>query len=90
MRCVEFALAGGVDDEHRHVTALEASGAGGRVERWTLVQVVDAIRGGALFVTGGSQPGQAAVVEPTVCPRCPRLTLVTHPPGALAAVPQCE
>lgn len=75
---------------HRHVVALEASGADERRYRWTIVQVIAAMRDGALFVVGGGGRGQAAVLEPSVCAVCHRATVVTHPPTALDAVLVCS
>ena len=89
LHCVESSSLDG-DGRHQHVIAIEAVGQDGEPVRWTLVEVIAAIRGGALFVAGGGQRGQAAVVEPTVCPSCPRLTLVTHPAGALVGLPECR
>jgi hypothetical protein len=81
---------GGEPDEHRHVVALEASRADERRQRRTTVQVIAAIRDGELFVVGDGGRGQAAVLEPSVCPRCHRATLVTHPASALDAIAACS
>lgn len=71
---LETEPAAGSDD-HRHVVALETVDAAGRTFRWTLVQVIAAMRDGERFVLGGSTAGQAAALEPTVCPHCSRATL---------------
>ena len=75
---------------HEHVIALEASGADERRQRWTIVQVIAAIRDGELFVVGDGRRGQAAVLEPSVCPICHRATVVTHPAAALDSVTACR
>lgn len=86
--CIETDDLDGVGD-HRHVIALETAGADEGAFRWTLVQVIAAIRDGELFVVGGGARGQATVLEPAVCPRCPRATLATHPADVLGDLPSC-
>ncbi len=86
--CVETEQEADVA-EHRHVLAIETAAADGRRFRWTAVQVIAAIRDGALFVVGDGRDGRAAVIEPAVCPRCQRATLVTDPDAALDAVERC-
>ena len=86
--CIETDGVAGPNG-HRHVVAIEASGADERRSRWTIVQVIAAIRDGALFVVGGGGRAQAAVLEPSVCAVCQRATVVTDPPTALEMVPVC-
>lgn len=86
--CVEGYDVDGISD-HRHVVAVETADADGRTMRWTLVRAIAAIRDGELFVVGGSGLGQATVVEPAVCPRCPQATLVSYPADALNDLPAC-
>ena len=86
--CVELDDIDG-SATHRHVVALATSGADGRRSRWTIVQVIAAIREGELFVVGEGGRGQAAVLEPWICPHCRRATVITHPSGALERVDEC-
>ena len=67
---------------HDHVTAIETSDPDGGRTRWTLVQVIAAVRDGEAFHAGRGGLGQAGVLEPAVCPRCPIATLVVDPPEA--------
>lgn len=74
---------------HRHLVALEASGADGVRYRWTIVEVIAAIREGELFIVGEGEGEQAAVLEPSVCAVCRRATAITHPAAALDDVARC-
>jgi hypothetical protein len=69
-------------DGHEHVSAIETWGPDGGWTRWTLVQVIAAVREGETFHAGKGSDGQAGVLEPAVCPRCPFATLVVDPPEA--------
>lgn len=61
---------------HSHVIGLATRDPDGGETRWTLVQVIAAIRDGERFVVGEDPDDQAAAIEPTVCSRCPMATLV--------------
>ena len=69
-------------DGHEHVSAIETQDRDGGRTRWTLVQVIAAIREGETFHAGKGSDGQVGVLEPAVCPRCPLATLVVDPPEA--------
>lgn len=69
-------------DGHDHVTAIETWDPDGGRTRWTLVQVIEAVRDGEAFHAGMGGQGQAVVLEPAICPRCPMATLVVDPPEA--------
>ena len=72
------AEAGG----HSHVVGLTTRDPDGGETRWTLVQVIAAIRDGERFLMGGGGGGQSAVIEPAVCPQCPFATLIVEPTAA--------
>lgn len=61
--------------EHHHVSGVDTVDPDGGETHWTLVQVVAAVRDGERFVMGRAQGGQAADLEPSVCPRCRLVTL---------------
>ena len=69
-------------DGHVHVSAIETRDPDGGRSRWTLVQVIAAVREGEAFHAGKGSDGRAGVLEPAVCPRCPFATLVVDPPEA--------
>ena len=76
-------------DGHHHVTAVETRDPDGGQTRWTLVQVILAIRDGAAFsVVDGERA--VAHLEPTVCTRCPMATLTIDPAEASDLVPGCD
>jgi len=76
-------------DGHHHVTAVETRDPDGGQRRWTLVQVILAIRDGAAFsVVDGERA--VAHLEPTVCTRCPMATLTIDPAEASDLVPGCD
>ena len=77
--CVDTDLAARADG-HDHVTAIGTWDPDGGRTRWTLVQVIAAVRDGEQFHAGKGGDGQDAVLEPAVCPRCPLATLVVDPP----------
>lgn len=79
--CLETDAAAEADG-HDHVTSIETWDPDGGRTRWTLVQVVAAVRDGELFHAGKSADGQAGVLEPAVCPHCPVATLGVDPPEA--------
>lgn len=74
IRCVEMdpvAEANG----HRHVVEVRTDDPDGGETRWTLAEVVAAIRDGERFILGGGTRGRSVALEPTVCPRCHVTTL---------------
>jgi hypothetical protein len=85
--CVEIREGTG-ERGHAHVAAVVArSAAGTEARRWSVVQLVEAIRAGERFGVGES--GRVASLRPAVCGRCPMLTVVSEPPEALARLPAC-
>ena len=69
-------------DGHEHVSAIETWDPDRGRTRWTLVQVIAAVREGETFHAGSASGGQAGVIDPAVCPRCRFATLVVDPPEA--------
>jgi hypothetical protein len=67
---------------HSHVVGLSTRDPDGGETRWTLVQVIAAIRDGERFVVGRDTDERAAVMEPAICPQCPMSTLVVETPAA--------
>jgi hypothetical protein len=67
---------------HDHVTGVETWDPDGGRTRWTMVQVIVAMREGEAFHAGTGSSGKTGVLEPAVCPRCPLATLVVDPPEA--------
>jgi hypothetical protein len=61
-------------DGHEHVRLVETEEASG-ARRWTGVDVIAAIRYGDRFVLTPEAGASGAVLEPTICPRCPMATL---------------
>lgn len=61
---------------HSHVLGLATRDPDGGETHWTLVQVIAAIRDGERFVVGDIPNDPSAAIEPTICPRCPKATLV--------------
>ena len=85
--CVEIREGAGKRG-HSHVTAVVArSAAATEGRRWSIVQLVEAMRAGERFGVGESSG--AATLRPAVCGRCPMLTIVSDPPDALARLPAC-
>ncbi len=77
------------DGGHAHVTALMTRDAAGtETRRWSVVELVDAVRAGEQF--GAGEASGSATVRPAVCSRCPMLTIVSDPPEALARLPACD
>jgi hypothetical protein len=68
---------------HPHVTFIETRDPDGGRTRWSHEQVLAATRQGERFVLAEGGDGTPAVIEPGLCPHCPRFTLLVHPPGAL-------
>lgn len=86
--CVEIREASG-DRGHTHVSALFARTVGGsEPKRWSVVQLVDAVRAGERFEVG--EAGGVSSLRPAVCGRCPMLTVASDPPDALARMPACD
>lgn len=62
-------------DGHHHVTAIETSDPDGGETRWSLVQVIEAVRSGERFVSAETPDGRGTELGPMVCPRCSIATL---------------
>ena len=73
VRCVH-ADPRSMAEGHLHVTALETSDPDGGSTRWSLVQVIEAVREGERFMLreGGGEPAE---LSPTICARCSVATL---------------
>ena len=74
---------------HLHVTAIQTVEPGGGMTRWSLVQVIEAVREGERFVLREATDPQGAALEPTVCPRCRMATLALEPSGSWLRLPVC-
>lgn len=77
------------DDGHHHVKTIETRDPDGGQTRWTLIQVITAIRDGAAFSVNDGDDAVARL-DPTVCPRCAMATLTIEPPEAASLVPTCD
>jgi len=62
-------------DGHDHVTAVETRDPDGGSTQWRLVDVIAAMRDGERFVVDMVGHERASVLEPVVCPACPRATV---------------
>jgi hypothetical protein len=71
------ALAGAGRD---HATAIETRDPDGGSTRWRSIDVIAAIRDGEHFVVE-DEHGQESVLEPALCPVCPRATVTAGPTG---------
>lgn len=71
---------------HDHVTAIETRDPDGGSTTWRAIDVIDAIRGGERFVVESDARGDESILEPAVCPKCPRATVKVvvagEPPAA--------
>jgi hypothetical protein len=74
---------------HLHVTAVESSDPGGGRTRWSLVQVIEAVRGGERFVLREDASADPVELAPTVCPRCRMATLAMDASGSWERLPIC-
>lgn len=72
---------------HLHVTAVETIDPDGGTTRWSLVQVIEAVRAGERF-TLREGAGEPAEITPTVCPRCSVATVGVE--GAWQRLPICQ
>lgn len=73
---------------HHHVTAIGTTDPDGGQTRWTLVDVIAAVRDGERFIVAGDG-GQAAELGPTVCPRCHMSTLTIEGRDGLEPLRRC-
>ena len=73
VHCVR-ADPGPMSEGHLHVTAVETSDPDGGTTRWSLVQVIEAVREGERFMLREGA-GEPAELTPTVCARCSVATL---------------
>lgn len=74
----ESARAGG----HDHVRFVDTLDPDGTQTRWTAIDVIAAIRAGERFVLAPGESTSTSVLEPSVCPVCPVVTLRIEPAGA--------
>lgn len=88
LRCVQADPAA-LADGHLHVTSIETSDPDGGTTRWSLVQVIEAVRDGERFILREGDDGQAAELGPTVCPRCSVATLALDPSAPWLRLPIC-
>lgn len=88
LHCVQADPAA-LADGHLHVTAIETSDPDGGTTRWSLVQVIEAVRDGEQFILREGDAGQAAELGPTVCPRCSVATLALDPAASWLRLPIC-
>jgi len=75
-------------DGHLHVTSIETSDPDGGTTRWSLVQVIEAVRDGEQFILREGE-GQAVELGATVCPRCSLATLALDPSASWLRLPIC-
>ena len=74
---------------HLHVTAVETTDPDGGATHWSLVQVIEAVRGGERFVLREDASAAPVELAPTVCPRCRMATLAVEPSGSWLRLPIC-
>jgi hypothetical protein len=79
----------GIDDpaaraSHPHVIRIDTLEDGGRRRRWSVIDVIVAVRRGERFFMGSGID-----VRPIVCRRCPMVTLATEPAEELLALERC-
>lgn len=74
VRCLDLDPVARADGHH-HVTAIETGDPDGGRTRWTLVQVIEAVRDGEQFVIEADADRQVIDLAPSVCPRCHMATL---------------
>jgi hypothetical protein len=72
---IRFHQEPDVSRGHDHVAELETRDPDGGTTRWRVIEVIDAIRGGELFVVEGDGSGPDSVIEPAVCRACRRVTV---------------
>lgn len=66
--------------QHTHVAAVgTATQPDGPTRRWTMVELVNAMRLGERFYTGSRSSGRRAAIEPQVCPECGVVTVRSAP-----------
>ena len=76
-------------EAHLHVTAVETTDPDGGATCWSLVQFIEAVRGGEHFVLREGTSGEPVELAPTVCPRCRLATLSLEPSGSWLRLPIC-
>jgi hypothetical protein len=89
IRCIDLDPAARADG-HLHVVAIETSDPDGGETRWSLVQVIEAVRDGERFILPQGDGGQPAELGPTVCPRCAMATLSFDVPDIDVSVMPCS
>ena len=73
---VELVRASDALPGHDHVVAVATRDPDGGETRWTTVEAIAAIRDGERFVAAEDGLGGETIVEPSICPACPTVTLV--------------
>ena len=63
---------------HDHVTVIETRDPDGGSTRWRSIDVIAAMRDGERFVVEEGNGGES-VLEPALCPACPRATVRAAP-----------
>jgi len=86
VRCIDVDPVAEADG-HYHVVAIETSDPDGGVTRWSLIQVISAVRDGERFKLDAGDGVQAVELEPAVCPRCSMATLTPAGPSDAGVEP---
>lgn len=89
VRCIHVDPAAEADG-HQHVTAIETTDPDGGETRWSLVQVIEAVRNGERFVSEATPGGQGIELGPLVCPRCSVATLSAASGGSEVSLERCS
>jgi hypothetical protein len=71
----------GTPDGHDHVTAVETRDPDGGSTQWRAIDVIAAIRDGERFAVDLDGVARESVLEPAVCPACPRATVTVGAAG---------
>jgi len=89
VRCIDLDPVAEADGHH-HVTAIETWDPDGGEARWSLVQVIEAVRDGEQFMVTEGDGGQAVELAPSVCPRCSMATLSLEAEGPDVSLKPCS
>jgi hypothetical protein len=74
---------------HLHVIAVETADPDGGTTRWSLVQAIEAVRGGDRFVLLEDGSAEPVELAPTVCPRCRLATMALDASASWERLPIC-